>query len=110
LYRADLTGPELSELTAGLIGYGHIGTKVTKLLKPFGCRILVTDPYVTLDETDRAAGVEQVELDELLRRSDVVSLHARVTPETTGFRNKGAFAKLEKGARFMTAARGPTVN
>ncbi|HWL71428.1 MAG TPA: 2-hydroxyacid dehydrogenase [Geminicoccus sp.] len=110
LYRADLTGPELSELTVGLIGYGHIGTKVTKLLKPFGCRILVNDPYVTLDETDRAAGVEQVELDELLRRSDVVSLHARVTPETTGFMNRSTFAKMKKGSWFINTARGPMVN
>ena len=48
LYRADLTGTELSELTVGLIGYGLIGTRVVKLLKPFGCRILVGDPYKQL--------------------------------------------------------------
>ncbi|HEX7390184.1 MAG TPA: NAD(P)-dependent oxidoreductase, partial [Acidiphilium sp.] len=48
LYRADRTGRELSELTVGVVGYGHIGTRVVRLLKPFGCRILVHDPYVEL--------------------------------------------------------------
>ncbi len=48
LYRADVTGRELSEMTIGVIGYGQIGTKVVRLLKAFGCRILVTDPYVQL--------------------------------------------------------------
>ena len=57
LYRADLTGTELSELTVGLIGYGLIGTRVVKLLKPFGCRILVADPYVPLSPEDIADGV-----------------------------------------------------
>lgn len=110
LYRADLTGDELCNQTVGLIGYGHIGTRVTKLLRPFGCRILVCDPYVTLDDIDRAAGVEPVDLATLLQRSDVVSLHARVTPETTGFLNAAAFAQMKRGAYFINTARGPMVN
>ena len=56
LYRADLTGTELSELTVGLIGYGLIGTPVVKLLKPFGCRILVDDPYKELRPRTRPTG------------------------------------------------------
>ena len=52
LYRADLTGDELSELTVGIIGYGQIGTRVVRLLKPFGCRILVGDPYMELSAED----------------------------------------------------------
>ncbi|AJY38203.1 D-isomer specific 2-hydroxyacid dehydrogenase, NAD binding domain protein (plasmid) [Burkholderia humptydooensis] len=110
LYRADLTGDELCNMTVGLIGYGHIGSKVTKLLRPFGCRILVTDPYAALDAVDRAAGIEQVDMDTLLRKSDVVSLHARVTPETTGFIDAAAFARMKRGAYFINTARGPMVN
>jgi D-3-phosphoglycerate dehydrogenase len=110
LYRADVTGEELSELTVGIIGYGHIGTKVVRLLKPFGCRILVDDPYVELRPEDRADGVEAVGLDELLERSDVVSLHARVTPETTGFIDRRAFARMKRGAYFINTARGPMVD
>lgn len=110
LYRADVTGEELSELTVGIIGYGHIGTKVVRLLKPFGCRILVDDPYVELRPEDRADGVLAVGLAELLERSDVVSLHARVTPETTGFIDRSAFARMKRGAYFINTARGPMVD
>jgi D-3-phosphoglycerate dehydrogenase len=110
LYRADLTGEELSELTVGIIGYGHIGTRVVRLLKPFGCRILVDDPYVRLSPGDAADGVEQVDLDTLLKRSDVVSLHARVTPETTGFLAAPQFARMKRGSYFINTARGPMVD
>ena len=54
LYRSDLVGRELSQMTVGVIGYGHIGTKVVRLLKAFGGRILVADPYVTLSARGRA--------------------------------------------------------
>jgi len=110
LYRADLTGTELSELTVGLIGYGFIGTKVTRLLKPFGCRILVDDPYKNLSAEDLADGVVPVDLDRLLAESDVVSLHARVTEETKGFLAAPQFARMKRGAFFINTARGPMVN
>ena len=110
LYRADLTGTELSELTVGLIGYGFIGTKVTRLLKPFGCRILVADPYKTLSPEDAADGVVPVNLDRLLAESDVVSLHARVTEETKGFLAAPQFTRMKRGAFFINTARGPMVN
>lgn len=110
LYRADLTGSELSEMTVGLIGYGFIGTRVVKLLLPFGCRILVADPYKQLADEDRRAGVAMVDLDTLLAESDVVSLHARVTKETTGFLAEPQFARMKRGAYFINTARGPMVN
>ena len=110
LYRADRTGEELSAMTVGLIGYGFIGRLVTKLLRPFGCTIMVDDPYKELDAEDKAAGVRMVGFDELLASSDVVSLHARVTDETRGFINKPAFAAMKKGAYFINTARGPMVD
>lgn len=110
LYRADRTGTELSELTVGLIGYGLIGTRVVKLLKPFGCRILVADPYVPLSPEDIADGVVATDLDTLLADSDVVSLHARVTDETRGFMAAPQFARMKQGAYFINTARGPMVN
>jgi D-3-phosphoglycerate dehydrogenase len=110
LYRFDKIDAELSEMTVGLIGYGHIGTKVVRLLKPFGCRILVCDPYVPLTDEDREDDVEQVDLDTLLKRSDVVSLHARVTEETKGFLAAAQFARMKPGAYFINTARGPMVN
>ncbi len=110
LYRADLTGEELSQLTVGVIGYGHIGTKVVRLLKAFGCRILVADPYVQLSATDARDGVRHVGLDELLHESNVVTLHARVTEETRGFIGREQFAAMRKGAYFINTARGPMVD
>jgi D-3-phosphoglycerate dehydrogenase / 2-oxoglutarate reductase len=110
LYRADLTGRELSEMTVGVIGYGAIGTRVVKLLKAFGCRILVCDPYVQLSAQDRADGVVHVGLDTLLGESDIVTLHARVTAETTQMIDAAALARMKKGAIFVNTARGPLVD
>ena len=111
LYRADRAGRELNEMTVGLIGYGQVGARVVKLLKAFGCRILVYDPYVQLSADDRADGVEPVStLDTLLARADVVTLHPRVTEETTGMIGAAEFARMRPGTIFVNTARGPLVD
>ena len=107
LYRADVTGRELNEMTVGVIGYGAIGTKVVKLLRAFGARILVHDPYVQLSVDDIAGGVEMADFATILRESDVVTLHARVTGETTHMMNAEAFAAMRPGSLFVNTARGP---
>ena len=68
LYRADVTGRELHEMTVGLIGYGEVGRRVVKFLKAFGCRILVSDPYVQLTAEDLRDGVIQTSLDTVFDR------------------------------------------
>lgn len=110
LYRADITGDELSAKTVGVVGYGHIGTRVVRLLQAFGCRILVADPYVQLAAGDRQYGVVKVPLDTLLSESDVVTLHARVTPETTGFIGSAELAQMKSSAYLVNTARGPLVD
>ncbi len=110
LYRADTTGRELAEMTVGIIGYGHIGTKVVRHLKSFGCRILVNDPYVQLSPQDLDHGVRQVSLETLLSEADVVTMHPRVTAETTGMIGKEQFAAMKDGAYFINTARGPLVD
>jgi len=110
LYRADTTGEELSEMTVGVIGYGAIGTRVVRLLRAFGARVLVADPYVQLTAADAADGVRLVDRMALLAAADVVTLHARVTPETTGFIDAEAFAAMKRGAIFVNTARGPMVD
>lgn len=110
LYRADLTGDELSEMTVGIIGYGHVGRRVVRLLKAFGCRILVCDPYVQLAVEDLNDGVEQVGLERLLAQSDVVSLHPRVTEETRGMIGAAQFVAMKPGSYFINTARGPLVD
>ncbi len=110
LYRADLAGDELSEMTVGVIGYGHIGTRVVRLLKAFGCRVLVCDPYVQLSVDDLRDGVEQVSFEELLAQSDVVTLHPRVNDETRGMIGQAQFAAMKPGCFFVNTARGPLVD
>ena len=110
LYRADVTGDELSEMTVGVIGYGNIGTRVVRLLRAFGCRIRVTDPYVQLLPDDAAAGVTMVELNQLLAESDVVTLHPRVTEETRGMMDAAAFAAMRPGSVIVNTARGPLMD
>jgi D-3-phosphoglycerate dehydrogenase len=110
LYRADRTGRELNEMTVGVVGYGNIGTRLVKLLRAFGCKVLVSDPYVQLSAEDRNAGVELVALDDLLARADVVTLHSRVTEETKHIINRETIAKMKPGVIFVNTARGPLVD
>lgn len=110
LYRADLTGRELNEMTVGVIGYGNIGTRVVRLLRAFGCKIFVHDPYIQLSTDDVEAGVQLAPLDDLLRESDIVTIHARVTDETRHMMNADAFGKMKQGSLFVNTARGPLCN
>lgn len=110
LYRADVTGRELSEMMVGLVGYGEVGRRVVKFLKAFGCKILVADPYVQLSAEDLRDGVVQVSLDRLLEDSDVVSLHPRVTAETTKMINRDTLLKMKKDATLVNTARGPLMD
>ncbi|MBS9721379.1 2-hydroxyacid dehydrogenase [Tianweitania sp. BSSL-BM11] len=109
-YHYDHTGPELCELTVGIIGYGDIGTRVARLLQPFGCRILVADPFKQLTDEDRAAGIEKVEFDDLLRQSDVVTLHPRVTPQTKGMIGRAQIEAMKPGAYIVNTTRGQVLD
>ncbi len=109
-YHFDHTGPELCELTVGIVGYGDIGTRVARLLRPFGCRILVADPFKQLTDEDRVAGIEKVELDDLLRSADVVTLHPRVTPETKGMIGRARIEAMKPGSYIVNTTRGQVLD
>jgi D-3-phosphoglycerate dehydrogenase len=98
---------ELSSKVIGLMGYGNIGEKVCKLLSGFGSRVLVYDPYIKSVSSPNA---ELVDLDTLLTESDIISLHMRVTPETTGMINLDLLRKMKPSAILVNTARGPLVN
>ncbi|GAA2265801.1 2-hydroxyacid dehydrogenase [Nonomuraea roseoviolacea subsp. roseoviolacea] len=98
-YRYDMVGPELDGSTVGLVGYGAIGRRVSRMLEGFGAEVLVYDPYV-----DDVPG--KVELAELLSRSRFVSLHARATPETTGMIGAAQIALMPAGSVLVNCARG----
>lgn len=106
-YTYESAAFELETATAGLIGYGAIGHIVARILQTFGAKVLVYDPFATIDAAD---GVEQVSLDELLDRSQVVSLHARETEESRNILGKAQIARLQKGAIVVNCARGSLVD
>ncbi|WP_299879026.1 2-hydroxyacid dehydrogenase [uncultured Sulfitobacter sp.] len=111
LYRADMAGDELSEMTVGVIGYGDIGRRVVQLLRAFGTRVLVTDPYVELSaEHATDPDITQCTLETLLTTSDVVSLHPRVTEETRHLINADAIAAMKPDAILINTARGPLMD
>jgi D-3-phosphoglycerate dehydrogenase len=104
-YSYPNAGLELDGATCGLVGYGAIGSIVARVLRAFGATVLVADPYTdpAKAETD---GVRLVELDELMRSSSVVSLHARLTPETRHLLDAEKLALLPPGAVLVNSARG----
>ncbi|MEU7637665.1 2-hydroxyacid dehydrogenase [Streptomyces sp. NPDC039016] len=103
-YDYDNCGIEIDGTTIGLIGFGAIGSRVAKVLHAMGAHVLVHDPYV---RPEALAGLaEQVPLDELLTRSRIVSLHARVTPETTGMIGPAQLAAMPRGSVLINCARG----
>ncbi len=100
------SGHELAGRTVGFIGYGRIAREVAQRLVPFGATSVAFDPFVT-STTD---GTSIVPLDELLARSDIVSVHAALTPENHHLLNAAAFAKMRRGAFLVNVARGALVD
>jgi phosphoglycerate dehydrogenase-like enzyme len=107
--RTAYPGRLLGSQVVGLVGASRTGRAVLKLLRPFGCTILVTDPLLSAEEAGQL-GVELVELDTLLARSDVVSLHAPLLPYTEGMIGKRELGLLKDGALFVNSARGKLVD
>jgi D-3-phosphoglycerate dehydrogenase len=103
-YRYGSVGPEMGSSTVGLVGFGAIGSRVARILRAFGAHVLVHDPYVTADQVSDIA--ELTSLDDLLLRSRIVSLHARLTPETTGMIGATQLAAMPAGSIIVNCARG----
>lgn len=103
--RADLAGMELRGKTLGVIGLGHIGKEVAKRALAFEMEVIVFDPFV-----DEFKDVEIVdELDELLKRSDIITIHVPLIEQTRGMINKEAIKKMKKGVILINCARGGIV-
>ena len=102
-YTQESAGFELETATVGLIGYGAIGRIVGRILRGFGATVLVYDPFAPVGETD---GVQQVTLDELLVRSQLVSLHARESAASRGMLGRDQIARLRRGSVIVNCARG----
>ncbi|MFJ4684920.1 NAD(P)-dependent oxidoreductase [Streptomyces sp. NPDC091377] len=101
-YTYERGGLELEDLPVGLIGHGAVGSRVARVLCAFGARVMVHDPYAR----GEIHGLRVHSLDELLARSRVISLHARLTEETRGLVGARELALLPRGAVVVNAARG----
>lgn len=103
-----LVGFELFGKTFGVVGTGAIGSRVAKIAAAFGCKVLAYSRTVKQELVK--AGVEYVSLDELLAKSDFVSLHVPLTEATRGLLNAEAISKMKQGAVLLNTARGPVVD
>lgn len=105
---AGLTGSEISGKTVGIIGCGQIGFMTAKLFQAFGARVLAYARHER--EEVKAAGIVYVDLDTLLKESDIISLHTPNNAETKNLINQDKIDKMKKTALFINCARGPIVD
>ena len=106
LDRNRYVGNDMFGKTIGVIGIGHVGGRVSQLCGGlFKMKVLAYDPYLTKEQI-AARGAEKVELADLLRRADVVSVHCPLTDETRGMIGAAQYALMQPHAYFITAARG----
>ena len=103
--KAGLVGFELEGKRFGVIGAGAIGTRVLNIAQAFGCE---TVAYSRSEK--EIPGVKFLSLEELLKTSDIVSLHVPQTPETLGMMGRDQFALMKESALFINTARGPVVD
>ncbi len=108
-YRFDETGPEIDGSTIGLLGYGAVGSVVARALAAMGAEVLVYDPFV--EQSALLPGVTKVvDLTDLFQRSLIVSVHARLTPQSHGIVSAARIAQMRHGSYLVNAARGPLVD
>lgn len=98
---------ELADKTLGIIGYGRIGRAVGQIGLAMGMKVLVHDQFIT--DGDTLEHVQIVELDEIFRKSDVITLHCPLTEHTKGIINKTAIDKMKKSAIIINTSRGPLI-
>lgn len=108
--KSEMMGIELNGKTLGIIGLGRIGSRVGTLAKAFGMKILVNDVAPLPEQLIKSLEAEVVDLDTLLSRSDFVTLHVPLTPQTRHMMNRERLAKMKKGAYLINTSRGEVVD
>jgi phosphoglycerate dehydrogenase-like enzyme len=106
--RFELSSGDLEGATLGIIGFGRIGRKLAELIQPFGMTVLACDPFVTEDAVS-VIGADLVDVDELLKRSDFVCIHALLNDDTRGLINKSRLDLMKPGSYLINLARGALV-
>ncbi len=102
-------GVELTAKTLGIIGCGNIGSIVADRAQGLKMHVIAYDPYLTVERA-REVNVEKVTLEELLAKSDFITLHTTLNEHTKNIINKDSFAKMKAGVRIVNCARGGLVN
>ncbi|MBL7963627.1 MAG: phosphoglycerate dehydrogenase [Flavobacteriales bacterium] len=105
--REENRGTDLRGRTVGIIGYGNMGSAFADKLRGFGVRVLAHDKYRSGFER---AGVQECDLERVLRESDVISLHLPLTAETHHFADRDFFLRLGRPIWFLNTSRGPVVH
>jgi len=108
--KKEFRGWQLNGKTFGVVGLGHIGEKVARLAKAFGMKILITKRTPPSPEILKELEAEFVPLDELLRRSDVISLHVPLTPQTYHMIGEKEIQLMKDGAFIINTSRGAVVD
>jgi len=106
--RYEFSTGDMAEHTLGIIGLGKIGAGLARLAQPFEMTILACDPLVTI-ERGRELGVTLVDLNELLQRSDYISIHVPLNRDTQGLINRERIARMKRGAFLVNTSRGGVV-
>ena len=107
--KKEFEGHELFGKTLGVMGYGRIGSAVAARAKAFEMKILAYDPLITAEEI-KQRGAEPVSMDELLEKSDLITMHMPLTADSRSLLNTEAFAKMKKGVYIVCAARGGVID
>jgi len=102
-------GVELFNKTLGIIGIGNIGSQVAKRAQGLAMNVIAYDPFLSEDKA-KAMGVEKVDIKELFRRSDFITIHTPLTPETRNMINKETIKMMKPGVRIINCARGGIIN
>jgi D-3-phosphoglycerate dehydrogenase / 2-oxoglutarate reductase len=108
-YRFDRAPQEFLGLTAGLVGFGNVGKLLATMLIAMRMRVVAYDPFVKESDLE-LSNVTAVDLNTLLAQSDVVSLHARLTPQNTGMMGEKQFRAMKSSAHLINTARGLLVD
>ena len=107
--KSKYMGQEVTGKVLGIIGCGNIGSIVADRAKGLRMRVLSYDPFLT-PERANILGVKKVELDELLQKSDIISLHVPMTEQTKNILNKDTLKKCKKGVKIINCARGGLID
>ncbi|MFR6644095.1 MAG: NAD(P)-dependent oxidoreductase, partial [Megasphaera sp.] len=107
--RKTFTGIQLQNKTLGIIGVGRIGSRIAKRMQAMEMKTIGYDPYIP-EERFKQLGVEPVDLDTLLERSDYITMHTPLTKETTGLIGKDEIAKMKDGVRVINVSRGAVLD